>query len=221
MTNPVKARATLFYYLDTQPETAEEAGLELVFEDEFEGYGDGQEIGGNWVQPDGVAAWRQEGKTAVYDDTGVFDAWMYRRDSADWTDYVIEADVRIGNFGTGEVWLFARGRDDPVFDNRITFGFSAVGAESELPNYTPVMVFAASGSPRGSSLLLIKGSEVNTLRLEVSGDLVVASVKRSVDTEFRELFRFRQSELSSGFAGLSAVRGDVEVEAFRLYRRAP
>lgn len=220
LTNPVKSRATLFYYLDSQPEAAEEAGLELVIEDEFESYGEGQDIGGQWVQREGVAAWRQDGKTAVYDDTGVFDAWMYRKDSAALTDYIVEADVSIGNFGTGEVWLFARGTNDPVFDNRITFGFSAVGAESELPNYTPVMVFAASGSPRGSSLLLIKGSEVNTLRLEVSGELVVMSVKRSVDTEFRELFRFRQSELSSGFAGLSAVTGDVEVEAFRIYRRA-
>ena len=194
--------------------------MELVIEDGFGSYGEGQDIDGQWVQRDGVAAWQQEGKKAVYDDTGVFDAWMYRQDTRDWTDYAVEADVRINNFGTGEVWLFARGTDDPVFDNRITFGLSAVGAESELPNYTPVMVFVASGSPRVSSLLLIKGSEVNTLRLEVSGELVVMSIKRSVDTEFRELFRFRQSELSSGSAGLSAVTGDVEVEAFRLYRRA-
>ena len=83
------------------------------------------------------------------------------------------------------------------------------------------MVFVASGTLCDSSLLLVKGGEVNTLRLEVVGGLVVAFIKRSEDMEFRELFRFTQSELKSGFAGLSAVRGEIEVEAFRLYRRTP
>ena len=99
---------------------------------------------------------------------------MYHSLTNEWPDQVVEADVKINNFGTGEVWLFVRGTTTPGFADRVTFGFSAVGAEPEHPNYQPVMLFIASGQYADSSLLLVPAGQVHTLRLEISGSIVIA-----------------------------------------------
>ena len=144
---------------------------------------------------------------------------MYHSLTNEWPDQVVEADVKINNFGTGKVWLFVRGTTTPGFADRVTFGFSAVGAEPEHPNYQPVMLFIASGQYADSSLLLVPAGQVHTLRLEVSGSIVIASLKRQDDDHFRELFRHVQSDRSEGYSGVSTVNGDVKSESFRAYRR--
>ena len=216
---PVDVQATHFYYLDTQPEPVLDPFLELVVDERFDSYGEGQEIGAPWVQCDGASKWTQSKNAASFGDVSGRDAWMYRSDSNQWLDQVVEADVKINNFGTGEVWLFARGTTTPGFADRVTFGFSAVGAEPEHPNYQPVMLFIASGQYADSSLLLIPANQVHTLRLEVDGSIVTDLLKRQGDSDFRELFRIAQSDRPDGYSGVSVVTGDVSIESFRVYRR--
>ncbi len=216
---PVDVQASHFYYLDTQPEPVLDPLLELVVDERFDSYGEGQEIGPPWVQWGGASKWTQSKNAASFGDVSGRDAWMYRSDTNQWPDQVVEADVKINNFGTGEVWLFARGTTVPGFADRVTFGFSAVGAEPEHPKYQPVMLFIASGQYADSSLLLIPANQVHTLRLVVDGSIVTASLKRQGDSDFRELFRIVQSDRPDGYSGVSVVTGDVSIESFRVYRR--
>ena len=65
----------------------------------------------------------------------------------------------------------------------------------------------------------LKVGELNTLRIEVVGTLVIVSLKRVVDANFREMFRFTQTARNTGVAGMSQVSGVLQVDAFRLYRR--
>lgn len=220
MTQLSKCWATSFYYLDTQPTEVVPAALVSMIDEKFDSYGEGNDIAGRWIQRSGVSAWKQVSNKAVYTDTGVLDAWMYHQDSNVQNDYIVEADVKISNHGTGEVWVFARGSSDPLFVNRITFGLSAVGAVSEHPNYSPAMVFVVSGTVRNSSMQLIKADEVNVIRLEVIGTLVILSLKRSVDTDFREIYRFNQTSRNDGFAGVASVFGNLEIDGFRVWKRA-
>ena len=216
---PVDVQATHFYYLDTQPEPVLDPLLELVVDERFDSYGAGQEIGSPWVQWDGASKWVQQGQRAAFDDPSAFDAWMYHSLTNEWADQVLEADVKIENFGKGEFWLFARGTTTPGFADRVIFGFAAVGAEPEHPNYQPVMLFIASGQFADASLLLVPAGQVHTLRLEVNGNTVIASLKRQDDDHFRQLFRHVQSDRLEGYSGISTVNGDVKLESFRAYRR--
>ncbi|MFW6194934.1 MAG: DUF2961 domain-containing protein [Chloroflexota bacterium] len=212
-------RATTFYYLDEQPDPPGDLTFETLIDEKFDSYGDGNDIGSPWVQNSGVTPWRQESVGAVYDDTDEFDAWMYHGDSDSQADYVVEADVKINNFATGEVFVFARGSDDPHFGNRISFGLSSNGAEVEHENYQPVFLFVADFAGSESSLLLLKKDVLYTIRLEVFGGQVICSIKAASDDNEREVFRHFQNDRNEGYAGLSVASGDVEVHAFRQLRR--
>ena len=226
LATPVDLQATLFYYLDTPIDEGPELALDLVVHEEFETFADGEEISIPWVQWGGSSRWLKGPHGAAFDDADADndgssrDAWMYYTGSARWPDQVVEADVRVDNFGRGEAWIFARGSDSPVFNERVTFGFSAVGAEPDGPNYQPVMLFIASGAYSESSLLRAPANQVHTLRLEVDGDVVIASLRREGDRDFRELFRHSQTARLIGVSGISEVNGQVSVEGFRIYTRS-
>ena len=219
LVNPVEIQSTHFYYLDTLPLPTPDPSFDLVIEDDFTSYGESAEITSPWVQGPGNSKWTQRDNSAVFDDLSSADAWMYYDGSEQWADQIVEADVRIRNQGTGEVWLFARGTQDPIFSNRVTFGFSAVGAFPEHPNYQPLMLFISSGDYAESSLLFVPSGEQHTLRLEVFGSTVTASLKRQQDSDFRKLFRHVQSGRLDGVSGISVVTGDVAVNSFRIFQR--
>ncbi len=219
LVNPVRVKATHFYYLDTPPALLVEPPVEIVVDEDFTSYGEGNEIGSPWVQWPGSSKWSQQGGAAIFEDTDQRDSWMYHSDTDLWADQIVEAEVEIGNHGTGEVWLFARGTDRPGFADRITFGFSAVGAEPEHPNYQPVMLFVASTSYSNSSLLLVPAGQRHTLRLDMNGVTAIASLKRQTDQHFRELFRHEQTARFDGYSGVSVVTGNVKIHSFKVYRR--
>ena len=217
--SPVDVESTILYYINTAPTQHPEPRLDLVIDEDFRDYSRGQSIDGPWKQRPNESKWTRGAAGASFKNAEVFDAWMYHAESVNWPDQIVEADVRINKFGTGEIWLFARGTPEPNFNQRVTFGFSAAGAEPAHPNYQPVMLFASSEGYSESSLLLVPANQLHTLRLEVDGDVVIASLKREGDREFRQLFRHIQTERIRGFSGVSAVRGDVTVEGFRVYRK--